>query len=273
MLDRTRVIASLCSTVAGTTSCAEAPTVNDMDLDEAARTSSADVSDASVVGDGGFSTPAVSNGASDSGVALAVNSAGDGSMDGALPTSSVSADAGGRERVDASALDAGLAASPAAAAPAVAAPSSAGDASASENTPEPAASDAAAPAPAARCTLPAEAQPEDVSRPTTVVGTGTAASCTPAAFVAAVAQGGVITFDCGAAPATITLDQTAKVFNDKSQKVVIDGGGRVTLSGGGRVRILYQNTCDESQVWTTDHCDNQEYPQLTVQNITFASEQ
>jgi hypothetical protein len=35
------------------------------------------------------------------------------------------------------------------------------------------------------------------------------------------------------------------------------------------VRILYQNTCDPDQVWTSPHCDDQETPQLTVQNLTF----
>jgi hypothetical protein len=118
--------------------------------------------------------------------------------------------------------------------------------------------------------VPAEAALEDVSSPTTVVGTGTAASCSSSAFVAAVASGGVITFNCGSSPVTITLDQTAKVFNDKAQKTVIDGGNKVTLSGAGKVRILYQNTCDQNQVWTSSHCDNQEFPQLTVQNLTFA---
>jgi len=29
------------------------------------------------------------------------------------------------------------------------------------------------------------------------------------------------------------------------------------------------NTCDEAQHWTTSQCDNQEFPNLTVQNITF----
>ncbi|MDB4991068.1 MAG: putative lipoprotein [Myxococcaceae bacterium] len=121
------------------------------------------------------------------------------------------------------------------------------------------------------CAVPAEAALEDVSHPTTVVGTGTPASCTSSAFVAAVAAGGVITFNCGASPTTITLDATAKVFNDKATKLVIDGGNKVTLSGGGKVRILYLNTCDQSQVWTSPHCDNQEFPQLTVQNLTFAN--
>src|SRR5262249_19767118 len=43
--------------------------------------------------------------------------------------------------------------------------------------------------------IPQEAQAEDVSSPTTVIGTGTPASCSGDAFVAAVAKGGVITFD------------------------------------------------------------------------------
>jgi len=33
-------------------------------------------------------------------------------------------------------------------------------------------------------------------------------------------------------PIIITLDRTAKVFNDQNPDVVIDGGGKVTLSGG-----------------------------------------
>ncbi len=124
--------------------------------------------------------------------------------------------------------------------------------------------------PEGACAVPAEGMAEDVSHPTTVVGTGTRESCTADAFVDAVARGGVITFDCGPDPVTITLARTAKVFNDKGPKVVIDGGGKVTLSGGGKVRILYQNTCDQAQVWTTDHCQDQDQPQLTVQNLTFA---
>ena len=45
------------------------------------------------------------------------------------------------------------------------------------------------------CDVPAEAALEDVSSPDHVVGTGTKESCTSAAVVDAVAQGGVITFD------------------------------------------------------------------------------
>lgn len=122
--------------------------------------------------------------------------------------------------------------------------------------------------PAGNYAVPAEARAEDVSFPTHVVGTGSAASCTAAAFIQAVAQGGIITFNCGVDPVTITLSSPAKVFNDKPD-IVIDGGGKVTLSGGGKTRILYMNTCDQSLVWTTPHCDDQAQPTLTVQNLTF----
>lgn len=125
--------------------------------------------------------------------------------------------------------------------------------------------------PDGRCAIPSEAALEDTSRPDRVVGMGTPESCTGDAFIAAVAAGGVIRFDCGPRPVAITLDRPAKVFNDASDDVVIDGGGLVTLSGGGRTRILYMNTCDEEQVWTTDHCDDQETPRLTVQNLTFVN--
>jgi hypothetical protein len=123
--------------------------------------------------------------------------------------------------------------------------------------------------PDSKCAVPAEAGLADSSKPTTVVGTGTKESCTGDAFIAAVAKGGVITFDCGKAPVTITVDRPAKVYNDKGPEIVIDGGGLVSLSGAGKTRILYMNTCDEAQVFTTSHCQNQDHPRLTVQNITF----
>jgi len=116
--------------------------------------------------------------------------------------------------------------------------------------------------------VPAAAQPVDTSHPTHVIGNGTPASCTSAAVVAAVAAGGIITFSCGPSPVTITMQATAKVVNT-SADVVLDGGGRVTLSGGGVRRILYMDTCDPSQQWTTSHCQDQAEPRLTVQNLTF----
>lgn len=119
------------------------------------------------------------------------------------------------------------------------------------------------------CSVPPEAGLADSSNPDQVVGTGTPESCTADAFIDAVDRGGVITFDCGPSPVTITLDRPAKIRNDASEEIVIDGGGLVTLSGGGRTRILYMNTCDEDQVWTTSHCQDQDHPRLTVQNLTF----
>ncbi|WP_285794302.1 hypothetical protein [Micromonospora sp. NBRC 107095] len=124
--------------------------------------------------------------------------------------------------------------------------------------------------PNGRATVPAEARAVDTSKPTRTIGTGTAASCTSAAVVKAVAAGGVITFNCGPAPVTIKMTATAKVRNANGPKVVLDGGGTVTLSGQGQRRILYMNTCDQAQGFTTSHCQNQDHPQLTVQNLTFA---
>jgi hypothetical protein len=107
------------------------------------------------------------------------------------------------------------------------------------------------------------------SHPDHVIGTGTPASCTSAAVVRAVARGGVITFNCGPDPVTITMAATARVVNT-SHRIVLDGGGLVTLSGGGKRRILYMDTCDRKQRITTSDCFNQELPHLIVQNMTFS---
>jgi hypothetical protein len=113
--------------------------------------------------------------------------------------------------------------------------------------------DAALPGkPSATCTPPAA--PVDTSAPKTVVGTGTPASCTDAAFRAAVAAGGVVTFDCGPDPVTITVASEIPIADDTT----IDGGGTITLSGGGASRILHLTSA-----W------NLATPLLTVQNLTF----
>lgn len=117
--------------------------------------------------------------------------------------------------------------------------------------------------------VPPEARAEDVSSPDHIIGDGTPGSCTPEAFIDAVAKGGTIVFECGPGSTTITLDRPAKVFNDADPDIVIDGGGKVALSGGGAARILYMNTCDKKQTWTTSHCQDQDHPRLTVQNLTF----
>ena len=116
--------------------------------------------------------------------------------------------------------------------------------------------------------VPQAAAAVSISHPDYVVGGGTAASCTSAAVVKAVAKGGVITFNCGASPVTIKMNATAKVRNT-SHKIVLDGGGKVTLSGRGQRQILYMNTCDSRQKITTSNCYNQEWPRLVVQNITL----
>jgi hypothetical protein len=76
-----------------------------------------------------------------------------------------------------------------------------------------------------------------------VVGTGTPASCTEAAFDAALAElypgatapGGILSFNCGPNPYTI-LVTGEKFLHDGT---VIDGGGLITLSGGNTTRIFF----------------------------------
>jgi len=101
----------------------------------------------------------------------------------------------------------------------------------------------------------APVQAVDTTAPDTVVGDGTAESCTEDAFKGAIATGGVITFACGADPATITLTSEAVIGAD----TVIDGGGLVTLSGGGTTRILNMDTGNFEATG----------PLLTVQHLTF----
>lgn len=88
--------------------------------------------------------------------------------------------------------------------------------------------------------LPTGAQPADISHPATVVGTGTAASCSFSALSAAVTKGGVISFNCGAAPVTIGVTSTL-VLSTKID-TVIDGGNSVTLDGQNAVQIMKFNS-------------------------------
>ncbi len=90
-------------------------------------------------------------------------------------------------------------------------------------------------------TLPAEAQAVDTSQPTTVVGSGASSSCTFQALSSAVSRGGIITFNCGPNPVTISVTSTLKppISTGKTPvHIVIDGGNKVTLDGGGAVQIL-----------------------------------
>jgi hypothetical protein len=99
------------------------------------------------------------------------------------------------------------------------------------------------------------------AHPNHVIGHGTPATCTSAAVVRTVAMGGIITFNCGPKPVTITMTATAKIVHGR--RTVLDGGGNVTLSGGGKIRILYMNTCK--------HCWEQAGPKLIVQNMRFVA--
>lgn len=122
----------------------------------------------------------------------------------------------------------------------------------------------------AHVAVPKAARAVSTAHPTRVIGKGTPASCTSAAVVKAVRLGGVIRFSCGPKPVTIHMKATAKVVNTNGPRVVLDGRGLVTLDGGNRHRILYLDTCDQAQVWTTSHCQDQNTPRLVVQNLTFA---
>ena len=117
--------------------------------------------------------------------------------------------------------------------------------------------------PPASCTVPPEGALVDTSASTNVVGDGTAASCTTAALQAAVTMGGMVRFNCGAAPVTIALTAAININNtanaDGLGDTVIDGGGTVTLDGGGTTRILYLASNYNA---TT--------PRLTVQRLAFA---
>jgi hypothetical protein len=92
---------------------------------------------------------------------------------------------------------------------------------------------AAVAAPPAVCTAPIGAAG---TAGALVVGNGTAQSCTGPALQAAITAASVVTFNCGAAAATIPITTTLVV--PATRATVIDGGGRVTLDGGGRVRLI-----------------------------------
>ena len=84
--------------------------------------------------------------------------------------------------------------------------------------------------------IPAEGKLASIASPTSVVGTGSPASCTFALLSAAVTKGGIITFDCGNAPVTIAVTATMNLPINKN--TVIDGGEKITFDGGGNVQLL-----------------------------------
>jgi hypothetical protein len=107
--------------------------------------------------------------------------------------------------------------------------------------------------------VPAAGNLVDVSKPTAVIGTGTPASCTFASLQTAVTAGGIITFNCGAAPLTIPITATMKTPINKN--TTIDGGKLITLDGQGMVQILSWNSPNYR---ATDFT-------LTLQNIALVN--
>jgi hypothetical protein len=70
-----------------------------------------------------------------------------------------------------------------------------------------------------------------------VVGDGTPASCTAANLSSALAGGGLVTFDCGSDPLTITVLSLQTI----AQPTTIDGGHLITLYGAWATRLFEVN--------------------------------
>ncbi len=63
-----------------------------------------------------------------------------------------------------------------------------------------------------------------------------------------------------------------KIYNNGGKgdgSVTVDGGNKITLAAEGTNRLFYQNTCDESLIWTSARCDIQGAPHLVLQNIAL----
>ncbi len=107
----------------------------------------------------------------------------------------------------------------------------------------------------------------DTSRPNAVVGSGSAGSCTEAALDAALAIGGIITFNCGAA-AVIPITRQHSFRNDIG--TVLDGGNRVTLQGNGTTRLFVAKSGDAPWYGGTPPYYQSTRTAVTLQNITLA---
>ncbi|CAF2720273.1 unnamed protein product [Rotaria sp. Silwood2] len=99
---------------------------------------------------------------------------------------------------------------------------------------------------------------QNTSKPTSIVGTGTSASCNQSALSAALLKGGIITFSCGSVQ-NITININTSLNVSKLNDTVIDGAGIVTLNGLGKTRILNFDRGDFR--YST--------PKLTVQRLRF----
>ena len=73
---------------------------------------------------------------------------------------------------------------------------------------------------------------------TTVVGSGTAASCTATALAGAVASSDLVMFSCGPSPVSITMSAAITITANRT----IDGSGRVTLRAAAGARHFAVNS-------------------------------
>lgn len=116
------------------------------------------------------------------------------------------------------------------------------------------------------------AEPFAIAAVNSVVGDGTPASCDGNAFEAAVTAGGVVTFNCGAAPHTIIVNTNVVANN-----VEIDGGNLITLHGdslrqiflvqaGGTLKLRYI-TLSEGNFFNGGAIDNAGTTELRRVNI------
>lgn len=87
------------------------------------------------------------------------------------------------------------------------------------------------------------ASAQNASAANAVVGNGSPASCTEAAFDAALATasngGGTITFDCGPAVTMISFTDSKFLTQDN---VTIDGNNRIVLKAGNAKRLFFAGT-------------------------------
>jgi len=82
----------------------------------------------------------------------------------------------------------------------------------------------------------------DTSSPTAVIGDGSPTLCVESALRTAAEQGGIITFDCGPNPVTITITQTIVLPVDRD--TIIDGENKITLDAGQQTRHFLFNHPD-----------------------------
>ncbi|CAM4918786.1 unnamed protein product [Rotaria socialis] len=97
----------------------------------------------------------------------------------------------------------------------------------------------------------------DITKATTIVGTGTPSSCNQNILANALLKGGIIRFNCGGEPVIIALNSELQISKD--QDTIIDGAGMVTLDGLKMTRIMKFDRGDFRYAT----------PTLTVQRLRF----